>query len=91
MIDGGFRRGSDIAKALALGAKAVLLGRTTLYGVAAAGERGAARALSIVREETERVLALVGCTRAQNLSMTSLRSAPTNACPMPAPAAVEAS
>ena len=75
MIDGGFRRGSDIAKALALGAKAILLGRATLYGVAAAGERGAARALSIVREETERVLALVGCTNARTLSATSLRSA----------------
>ncbi len=61
MIDGGFRRGSDIVKALALGAKGVLLGRATLYGVAAAGQPGAARALSILQAEVDRVLALLGC------------------------------
>jgi len=61
MIDGGFRRGSDIVKALALGAKGVLVGRATLYGVAAAGEAGAARAIDILRIEVDRVLALLGC------------------------------
>jgi (S)-mandelate dehydrogenase len=61
LIDGGFRRGADIVKALALGARGVLLGRATLYGVAAAGEPGAAKALSILREEVDRVLALLGC------------------------------
>jgi|KBSMisStaDraftv2_1062788.scaffolds.fasta_scaffold18511_2 isopentenyl diphosphate isomerase/L-lactate dehydrogenase-like FMN-dependent dehydrogenase len=60
-IDSGFRRGSDVVKALALGARAVMVGRSTLYGVAAGGEAGAARALEIYREEINRVLALLGC------------------------------
>ncbi len=59
--DSGFRRGSDVVKALALGAHAVMVGRATLYGVAAGGEAGAARALEIFREEISRVLALLGC------------------------------
>ena len=61
MLDGGVRRGSDIVKAIALGARGVLLGRATLYGVAAAGQAGAARALTILRTEVDRVLALLGC------------------------------
>jgi isopentenyl diphosphate isomerase/L-lactate dehydrogenase-like FMN-dependent dehydrogenase len=61
LIDSGYRRGSDVVKALALGAKAVLVGRATLYGTAAAGEAGAARAIAILREEIDRVLALIGC------------------------------
>jgi isopentenyl diphosphate isomerase/L-lactate dehydrogenase-like FMN-dependent dehydrogenase len=60
-VDSGFRRGSDVVKALALGANAVMIGRSTLYGVAAAGEAGAARALEIFREEISRVMALLGC------------------------------
>jgi isopentenyl diphosphate isomerase/L-lactate dehydrogenase-like FMN-dependent dehydrogenase len=59
--DSGFRRGTDVVKALALGANAVMVGRSTLYGVAAGGEDGAARALAIYREEILRVLALLGC------------------------------
>ena len=59
-VDGGIRRGSDIVKALALGADAVLVGRAVLYGVAAAGMPGAARALAILREEIDRDLALLG-------------------------------
>jgi len=61
IIDGGFRRGTDIVKALALGARAVALGRATLYGLAAGGEAGAARAIEIVRTEIDRTLALLGC------------------------------
>jgi isopentenyl diphosphate isomerase/L-lactate dehydrogenase-like FMN-dependent dehydrogenase len=61
LVDSGYRRGSDIVKALALGAQAVLIGRATLYGTAAAGEAGAARAIAILREETDRVMALIGC------------------------------
>ncbi len=61
IVDSGFRRGSDVIKALALGAKAVLVGRSTLYGTAAGGEVGAARAIEIFREEIDRVLALLGC------------------------------
>ncbi|MCC7484633.1 MAG: alpha-hydroxy-acid oxidizing protein [Burkholderiales bacterium] len=59
-VDSGFRRGSDVVKALALGAHAVMIGRATLYGVAAAGEAGAARALEIFHEEIRRNIALLG-------------------------------
>ncbi len=62
IVDSGFRRGSDIVKALALGAQAVLIGRATLYGVAAGGEAGAHRAIAILHEEIDRVMALVGVT-----------------------------
>ena len=62
VVDSGFRRGSDVIKALALGASAVLIGRSTLYGTAAAGEAGAARAIALFREEIDRVLALIGCS-----------------------------
>jgi len=61
MVDSGFRRGSDVVKALALGAAAVLIGRATLYGTAVAGEVGAARAIEIYRDEIDRVLGLIGC------------------------------
>jgi isopentenyl diphosphate isomerase/L-lactate dehydrogenase-like FMN-dependent dehydrogenase len=60
LCDSGFRRGTDVVKALALGARAVLVGRATLYGVAAGGEPGAARALAILREEIDRTMALIG-------------------------------
>ncbi|MBA3500389.1 MAG: alpha-hydroxy-acid oxidizing protein [Myxococcota bacterium] len=68
MIDGGFRRGTDIAKALALGARAVVLGRAPLYGLAAGGEEGAHRALDILRAELDRTLALLGCPSCEELS-----------------------
>lgn len=60
MVDGGIRRGSDIVKALALGADAVLLGRATLYGACAGGESGAVRALEILSEELTRTMQLCG-------------------------------
>jgi (S)-mandelate dehydrogenase len=60
LVDGGVRRGGDIAKAVALGAKAVLLGRAPLYGLAAGGEAGARHALAILAEEFDRTLALTG-------------------------------
>ena len=68
LIDGGIRRGSDIVKALALGAHGVLVGRSILYGLAARGETGASKALSILVEEIDRTLALVGCPDASRLS-----------------------
>jgi L-lactate dehydrogenase (cytochrome)/(S)-mandelate dehydrogenase len=68
LVDSGFRRGSDVVKALALGAKAVLIGRPTLYGVAVAGEAGAARAIGLFREEMDRVLALLGCVSVDELA-----------------------
>ncbi len=67
LVDSGFRRGSDIVKALALGADGVLLGRATLYGVAAGGQAGAARALAILRDETDRVMTLMGCASVSEL------------------------
>ncbi len=73
MIDSGFRRGADIVKALALGAKAVLVGRPVLYGVAAGGEAGATHALDILRSEIDRVIALLGCTSIRQLTPELLR------------------
>ena len=60
-LDGGVRRGSDVAMALALGARAVLLGRPAMYGLAFGGDSGVAQVLEILREETENALALLGC------------------------------
>lgn len=60
LIDGGTRRGSDIFKALATGAQGVLVGRATLYGVAAGGEAGASRALAILKDELTRTMQLCG-------------------------------
>ncbi len=60
-IDGGIRRGSDIVKALALGARAVLVGRPVLWGLAAAGREGVATALRILRRELDAAMALCGC------------------------------
>jgi isopentenyl diphosphate isomerase/L-lactate dehydrogenase-like FMN-dependent dehydrogenase len=68
IVDSGFRRGSDVVKALALGAHAVFIGRATLYGTAAGGQAGAARALTILREEIDRTLALIGCRNIAGLS-----------------------
>lgn len=70
--DGGFRRGSDVAKALALGARAVFLGRATLFGAAAGGEDGAFRALEILRSELSRVMAFTGCTSIGELTTAIL-------------------
>jgi isopentenyl diphosphate isomerase/L-lactate dehydrogenase-like FMN-dependent dehydrogenase len=61
LMDGGIRRGSDIVKAICLGARAVLIGRAYAYGLAAAGEAGVTRALAILRADLQRTLALLGC------------------------------
>jgi (S)-mandelate dehydrogenase len=63
IVDSGFRRGSDVLKAVALGADAVMVGRATLYGLAAAGEEGVWHALEILRKEIQRTLRLLGCTK----------------------------
>ena len=62
LMDGGIRRGSDIIKAICLGAHAVLVGRAYAYGLATAGESGVARALEILRADLDRTLKLLGCT-----------------------------
>ena len=67
IVDSGFRRGSDVVKALALGASAVLIGRATLYGVAAGGYDGATRAIDLFREEISRVMALLGVNSVEEL------------------------
>ena len=61
LMDGGIRRGGDIVKALALGARAVLLGRGTAYGLAAGGEKGVDRALAIFHADLVRTMKLLGC------------------------------
>jgi L-lactate dehydrogenase (cytochrome) len=61
LVDGGIRRGSDVVKALCLGAKAVLIGRAYAYGLAAAGEPGVARAIEILRTDLVRTMKLLGC------------------------------
>lgn len=75
LCDSGFRRGSDVVKAVALGAAAVLLGRATLYGVGAGGEAGATRTITILREEVDRVLALLGASSLADVDSTRLFSA----------------
>ena len=74
LVDSGFRRGTDVIKALAMGAHAVQIGRATLYGVAAGGEEGARRAISIFRGEIDRVIALLGCNSISELSMEHLQA-----------------
>jgi len=61
LMDGGIRRGTDVAKALCMGARAVLCGRAYAYGLAAAGEAGVDRAIEILRVDLERTLRLLGC------------------------------
>jgi L-lactate dehydrogenase (cytochrome) len=61
LLDGGVRRGSDVVKALCLGAKAVLIGRAYAYGLGAAGGPGVARVIDILRADVTRTLKLLGC------------------------------
>lgn len=68
LMDGGVRRGSDIVKALCLGARAVLIGRAYAYGLAAAGHDGVTRALQILRADVERTLRLLGCSSVSELN-----------------------
>lgn len=75
LADGGIRRGSDVIKAIALGADAVLVGRAVLYGVAAAGRAGAARALAILREEIDRDLGLLGLRTVSDIDRSLLARA----------------
>jgi L-lactate dehydrogenase (cytochrome) len=67
LMDGGIRRGTDIAKAICMGARAVLCGRAYAYGLAAAGEAGVDRAIEILRTDLERTLRLLGCASVAGL------------------------
>jgi isopentenyl diphosphate isomerase/L-lactate dehydrogenase-like FMN-dependent dehydrogenase len=81
LLDGGVRRGTDIVKALALGARACLLGRPMLYGLATAGVDGAERVIELLREELLVTMAQLGCTSVGELSPELLR--PVAAPPSP--------
>jgi (S)-mandelate dehydrogenase len=68
LLDSGVRRGSDIVKAVALGAKCVLTGRATLYGTAVGGEAGASKAINIIRTEMDKTMAYTGCNRVDEIT-----------------------
>ncbi len=68
LMDGGVRRGTDIVKALCMGARAVLVGRAYAYGLGAAGQAGVTRALEILRTEVERTMRLLGCASVAELN-----------------------
>ena len=74
-LDGGVRRGTDVVMALALGARAVLVGRPALYGLAFGGAKGVEQVLEILREETENALALLGCRSPAEVTPTHIRPA----------------
>ncbi len=76
LVDGGIRRGTDVAIALALGADAVLVGRPALWGLAVGGEDGARQVLELLRDELELALALCGCASPDELARGHVQRAP---------------
>jgi len=72
LVDGGIRRGSDVIKAICLGARAVLIGRAYAYGLAAAGQAGVERAIEIIRADLDRTLRLLGCASIEDLNASYL-------------------
>jgi 4-hydroxymandelate oxidase len=74
-VDGGIRRGSDVLKAIALGARAVLVGRPILWGLCVAGEQGAVQVLEILRRELDEAMLLCGCTKLSDIDGSLLRPA----------------
>jgi 4-hydroxymandelate oxidase len=72
-VDGGIRRGSDVLKAIALGARAVLIGRPVLYGLCVGGEQGATAILEIFRRELDEAMLLCGCTKLGEIDGSLLR------------------
>jgi 4-hydroxymandelate oxidase len=75
LLDGGIRRGTDILKALALGAKAVLIGRPILWGLAVAGQVGVSHVISLLQDELNVTMALSGCAKIQDIDSSLARSA----------------
>ena len=73
MIDGGITRGSEVVKAIALGAKCVLIGRAYLYGLAAGGEAGVSRIFDILKDEIIRVMQLIGCNSLEELDSSYVK------------------
>lgn len=88
LIDSGFRRAADIVKALAMGADAVLLGRATLYGLAARGEAGVDDVLRLLKADIDRTLAQIGCPCVEQLSPAYLALPPAPAQAVTAPARI---
>ena len=74
VLDGGVRRGSDVVKAVALGARACMVGRPFLYGLAAHGQAGVERALTILQQEIDRTLALIGRPRLADVDRSAIRA-----------------
>ncbi|HJT81644.1 MAG TPA: alpha-hydroxy acid oxidase [Chthoniobacterales bacterium] len=72
-VDGGIRRGSDVLKAIALGARAVLVGRPILWGLTIAGSEGATHVLEILRRELDEAMLLCGCTKLSDIDSSLLR------------------
>ena len=72
LLDSGIRRGTDVLKALALGAKAVLIGRPDVHGLAVGGAEGVARVVNILRVEFEMAMALVGCASIERINRSIL-------------------
>jgi 4-hydroxymandelate oxidase len=74
-LDGGVRRGTDVAMALALGARAVLVGRPAMYGLAINGAKGVAQVLDLLRDEIANALALLGCRSPADVLQSHIRAA----------------
>jgi isopentenyl diphosphate isomerase/L-lactate dehydrogenase-like FMN-dependent dehydrogenase len=75
LFDGGIRRGTDVLKALALGARAAMSGRAVLWGLAAGGEEGARQVLELLRAEIEVGLKLLGCASPAEVTRAHVRRA----------------
>ena len=90
LFDGGIRRGTDVVKALALGARAVLIGRAQIYGLIVGGERGLLDVLGILRSELDRALTLMGAQSVHELDRSWLiaRSGGPDYEPSPGPSSV---
>jgi L-lactate dehydrogenase (cytochrome) len=76
LFDGGVRRGSDVVKALCLGARAVMIGRAYAYGLGAAGRAGVTRAIEILRADIVRTLKLLGCASIADLDRSFIDAPP---------------
>jgi 4-hydroxymandelate oxidase len=76
LLDGGIRRGSDIMKALGLGAKAVLVGRPYLWGLAVDGEAGVRRVMELLRDDLALTMALCGCPSMADIDRSLVATAP---------------
>ncbi|OIT36943.1 PREDICTED: peroxisomal (S)-2-hydroxy-acid oxidase GLO4-like isoform X1 [Nicotiana attenuata] len=74
LLDGGIRRGTDIFKALALGAKAILIGRPVVYGLATKGESGVKQVIEMLKNELEQTMALAGCCNVNDITRSHVKT-----------------